>query len=119
MPRQGHDNRRNPTGILALISLALVPPLITKPPAQPMTLAEAERAALRRTQTLPTLRPEPVLEEGAEGKVKEEEEEEEEEQRRFSAATDALPILDDAKDETIESVVEQPLLRLYRELSTG
>jgi hypothetical protein len=103
-----HNNTK---GILALVSLALVPPLITKPPPQPMTpAAAAEDTAIRRTATLPTLK----AEAGLEGQAAEPEEGEE-----FSAATDALPIFDESKDESIESVVEQPLLRLYRELSTG
>ncbi len=103
--------------------MALVPPLITKPPRPPAaTPAEVERAAIiRRAETLPALKPEAGLEEaGAAGPAApEHEEKEEEEAEEFSAATDALPIFDEAKDESIESVVEQPLLRLYRELSTG
>lgn len=86
-----------------------------------MTPAEAEPAAtLRRMATLPALRTEGVLEEAKkEVEVEGEEEKEEEVGRTFSAATDALPMFDEAKDETIEEVVEQPLLRLYRELSSG
>ncbi len=76
--------------ILALVSLALVPGLITKPPRAPGTTA-------------------PLV-----AGVPEQEEKGEPMERVAS-----LPSIDEAKEETIASLVEEPLLRIYREVSRG
>jgi hypothetical protein len=96
--------------ILALVSLLLVPGLITKarpPMATPLVGAgvgvEGGEAPTRQEPAMPARRSE-----------------EEEERAAFAGGmTSGLPYLDEAKEETIERLVEQPLLRIYRELSTG
>jgi len=98
--------------ILALVSLLLVPGLITKarpPVATPLVAGgvgvEGGEAG-RQEAAMPARRSE-----------------EEEERAAFAGGvTTGLPYLDEAKEETeetVEMLVEQPLLRIYRELSTG
>ena len=86
--------------ILALVSLALVPGLITK--ARPPGAVHGEAAAIRRPMS-----------------PEEEEKGQEKGEGLEGRRTKSLPHIEEAKEETIESLVEQPLLRIYREVSVG
>ena len=105
--------------ILALVSLLLVPGLITKPPRPPGADAATGPSTLPELTRVPderaAIRPLPTVAPAAARTV----DKEEEGGGEFSAATSALPMFDEAKEDTIESLVEQPLLRLYRQISAG